>query len=438
MSNPGKDLAILVDETIDNSAGKFAAMLTQYQWELLPDSQLHAAKQALTRTDYIMKVACGDPNAVHDALIKSAILGLDLTEGKRQGWLLPRKSQKKGRDGKYLTVIQLQVGYKGVEAIHQRMGVIDRLSIRVIRENDPFEWSGDDQEKPDHKASWLASEETRGPISGAFAITYYPDKSINVIVIPISEIFEKHRDRSDSWKSYQTKLKEKKNPYPPPWLTDEKSMVEKTMAYIASKQWPANIRDNKASSKILETLHEIDTSDYTYQYTLEQKEAFNDFLESGDSLGLCLFSYRVGIECFSAISTTLKKNIERGGKGEYQDKISGMLNQGSDIYSAIIVSIEKNDPALLGESLEGCLEITHKLVKARLDPHQKAIFDELSVKKSLPSPTEGEPTIEDAFKALRENDKDLALDIAASLGNTELMEIQNAIDSMDEKIGKEL
>jgi len=260
MNEAQKKLELIgkVGDLVTSASSQFVSTLTQYKWDLIPDSQLQAAKQALTKSDYIMKVACGNPEAVHDALVKSAILGLDLTEGKRQGWLVPRKNSAGD------LVVQLQTGYKGVEAIHQRMGVIDRLSIRVVRETDQFEWSGDDQEKPEHKANWFGSDEDRGKITGAFAVTYFPDGSINVVVTSISEIFEKHRDLADSWKSYQKKLKEGKYAFPPPWITHEKAMVEKTMAYIASKQWPANIRDTGTSSKILETLHKVDVADYTW------------------------------------------------------------------------------------------------------------------------------------------------------------------------------
>ena len=193
------DLAVKVENAITGAAGQFVSTISQYKWELVPDSQIHAAKQALTKSDYIMKIAAGNVEAVHNALVQSAVLGLDLTEGKRQGWLLPRKNQC----GK--TVIHLQVGYKGVEAIHQRMGVIDRLVIRVVRKNEKFEWDGDDSEKPRHKADWFADEKTRGEISGAYAITYYPDGSINVVTAPITDIFEKHRDRSESYKSYKAR-----------------------------------------------------------------------------------------------------------------------------------------------------------------------------------------------------------------------------------------
>jgi len=344
------DLMLNIDNIVTESASKFVSTLSQYKWDLLPDSQLQAAKQALTKNDYIMNVACGNTEAVHDALIKSAILGLDLTEGKRQGWLLPRKNQF----GK--VVIQLQVGYKGVEAIHQRMGVIDRLSIRTVFEDDVFEWSGDDREKPRHEADWFSNN--RGDPKGAFAITYYPDGTYGVTVASIDEIYTKHRDRSDSWKSYQKKMKEDGKAYPPPWVSDEKAMIEKTMAYIASKQWPANIRDSEMSSKILETLHEVNTADYSLGYTQEQKEVFNTLLEAKDALGMRLFELHVGIEVNSALWGDLIRAIPRGGKGKKREEIDSWRNAGPEILANVEAAINDEDIGLLHESVEGICDVT--------------------------------------------------------------------------------
>lgn len=361
------DLVKKVDAIILDSSAKFVSTLSQYKWDLIPDSQLHAARVALTKSDYIMKVAASDPGAVHDALTKSAILGLDLTEGKRQGWLIPRKNQ----DGK--AIIQLQVGYKGVEAIHQKMGVLDRLSIRVVCKNDKFEWSGDDGEKPTHQAEWFASEKERGPITGAFSVAYFPGGGIHVVVASISQIHEKHRDRSDSWKSYQSKLAKGENPYPPPWVTDEEEMVKKTMAYIASKQWPANIRDQGTSSKILETLHEVDIADYSLRFTPEQRDAFYSFINTGDSLGLYLFSKRIDIEGFAALFNTFPK----GEKTKQKAIVRDMEKTGSELLQCVRSALESNDQGLLLETMEGCQEVTHKLVKSVLDESQRSAFDAL-------------------------------------------------------------
>lgn len=374
------NLTVQVDELILKSSESFVTTLSQYKWDLLPDSQLQAAKQALTKSDYIMKIASGDPGAVHDALIKSAVLGLDLTEGKRQGWLLPRRNQQ----GK--TVVVLQVGYKGVEAIHQRMGVIDRLSIRVVRENDIFTWTGNDQEKPNHVASvdketpnWFATNEERGPVTGGFAVTYYPSGDLNTVVAPISVIFGNHRDRSDSYKSYLAKKEKGGYAHPPPWVSDEQSMIEKTMAFIAARQWPANIRDKEASSKILETLHEIDVSDYSWHtYTSEQKKAFTDFLEQKDQLGLFLFTQRLDIEIVNELHGELIKSVPRGMKGKKRAEFKEMTDTGRDLMSEVTLALSTDDEARLTEAMEGSLVVTSKLVKTFINDAQKKQFIEMT------------------------------------------------------------
>lgn len=374
------ELITQIDDLITKSASQFVSTISQYKWDIIPDSQLQAAKVALVKNDYIMKVACNNPGSVHDALMQSAILGLDLTEGKRQGWLLPRKSQIKDNNGRYITNVVLQVGYKGVEAIHQRMGVIDYLTIRVVRENDIFEWSGNDQEKPSHTASedgstpnWFASDDKRGPIKGAFSITYFPDGHIHVMTVSITVIYEKHRNRSDSWKSYEAKVKKGEYAHEPPWKTDEQSMVEKTMAFIAAKQWPANIRDEGLSSRILQTLHEVDISDYSLAYTKKQKEVFDKIFQERDSLGYFLFSQRAEIETQTALVNSFKK----GEKTKNKQTLRDMSKEGFLLLGNIYNALKDKDEGLLFESIEGCLVDTEKMLLAELDMEQKKIYGEI-------------------------------------------------------------
>jgi len=301
--------------------------------------------------------------------MKAAILGLDLTEGKKQGWLIPRKNQQ----GKMQIV--LQPGYKGVEAIHQRMGVIDRLSIRVVCENDDFEWSGDDTDKPDHKAQdWFDSAHARGAIKGAFCITYYPDGTINTTVASIEDIFTKHRDKSDSYKSYVAK---DCKGYPPPWVSNEKEMIEKTMAYIAARQWPANIRNAEQSSKIVETLTELDYSDYSFDYTSQQREAFFGFIESKDALGMYLFGIYVGIEAMLPLVKLAKSQVERGLKIKKMDEIADLQKVGCDIYCAIKDAIDDKDSLKLMENVEGLTKPVIFMLKKRLNDEEITIMEEL-------------------------------------------------------------
>lgn len=367
---------LIIFNTLRDGAGDYANAVAKYQWQLIPDAQLAAARQALTRNSYIIQAACNDPEAVKDALYNAAVLGVDLTDGKRQGWLVPRKNQY----GK--TVVTLQVGYKGVEAIHQRLGVIDHLTIRVVRQNDDFEWSGDDQEKPKHKANWFDSDEKRGPIVGVFSITYFPNASgIKVAVAGVDEIFTKHRDRSDSYKTYVSKKSKGEYAHPPPWVSDEKSMVEKTMAFIAAKQWPANIRDDGVSSKILETLHSVDVSDYS-RFTVDQRDIFTRLFEARDSLGMWLFARSVDIEIFAELTKTFPK----GKKTEYKNILRDMERIGSMAYALIVEGLNGEDDMKVMENLEGCEAITIKALRSRLDKVQLSYLDGLLSKQSQDVP----------------------------------------------------
>ena len=361
----------IIDKTLIDAKSDIVTTIQQYQWDLIPETQLHAAKAALTKSKYIMDVAADNPEAVYDALIKGAILGVDLTESKRQAYLLPR------RNSVGVTVIQLQIGYKGVEAIHQRMGVIDRLVIRVVHKNDEFDWSGDDSEKPKHNANWFGSEAERGEIIGAYSITYFPNEKFQVMTAPISEIYSKHRDISDSWRKYIVKKDKGENPFPPPWVTHEKTMIEKTMAFIASKQWPANIRNESASGKILETLHEVDYSDYResfVKYTAEEKERFYDLLETNDALGIWQY-YRYMIDN-DKLETwiDLTNSFPKGKKMKYRQTARDLEKQGNQIEIALLKAIETDDELLFSETIAETSSASQRRFYSDLSEFEKDKF----------------------------------------------------------------
>ena len=366
-----KQMLKAVDKAIIGVGPGYSSTISKYQWALVPDSQLHAAKAALTKSDYLMKIAAESPESVESALMQAAILGVDLTEGKRQAYLVPRKNQRKQ------TTVQLQVGYKGVEAIHQRMGVIDRLSIRVVRKADEYDWSGDDAEKPKHDPGRFKTDEERGPIEGAFSVTYFPDGSIQVATASVSEIYEKHRDVSDSWKDYKKKKDAGQWAFPPPWATFEKAMVEKTMAFIAAKQWPANYRNPEIASNIVSTLHEIDVADYTELsagYSSDQKAGFDAFVEANDSLGLVLFMDYVGPDVY----TNLYNSGEKGKKVKLKDKCREMEHQGRAIYEMAVTGIKSGEDMLFLEQIEDCLPITTSMFRQTLIEPELSAFNELT------------------------------------------------------------
>jgi len=50
-----KELEIITN-TISETAGQFVSTLNQYKWELIPDSQLQAAKTALTSRRFLVLI----------------------------------------------------------------------------------------------------------------------------------------------------------------------------------------------------------------------------------------------------------------------------------------------------------------------------------------------------------------------------------------------
>jgi len=149
-------------------------------------------------------------------------------------------------------------------------------------------------------------------------------------------------------------------------------MVEKTMAYIASKQWPANIRDQETSSKILETLQTIDMADYS-RYTPEQKDAFYKFIEADDCLGMWLFSQRLDIETFAALFNTFPK----GQKTKEKANVRRMEGEGVAQYHAVIEGLDEDDHAKVKENIDGSLDVTVKILVGKLNDSQKETFNNL-------------------------------------------------------------
>jgi len=70
----------VIEQAITDTAERFVSTITQYKWDLIPESQLHAAQKALTRSDYIMKAAVASPIDVQNSLIQAAVLGLEKTK----------------------------------------------------------------------------------------------------------------------------------------------------------------------------------------------------------------------------------------------------------------------------------------------------------------------------------------------------------------------
>lgn len=323
---------------IESIEGDYARAVTEHQWGLVPSSQLHAAAQQLMKSEYTMRVAQNNPQSVQASIINAGILGLDLSDGRREGWLIPRRIGNK-------QAIVLQVGYKGHEAIAQRLGIIKSVEPRIVHQEDVFEWSGSSADEPKHQGKWFTPGE-RGPIVGVFTVTRFHDGTVQVVVTPIKVIYEKHRNISDSWKSYQAKLGEGESPRKPVWLTFEEEMIKKTAIYIASKQWPAKATDPGLSERVLSKLHEVDTADYQGMrqgYTAEQMEAFQRYVEAGNGLGVYLMQLYLSNDIYADLVGAIVKDVPRGGKMKMRESINAANDLGRRVLGHIKELFAEND-----------------------------------------------------------------------------------------------
>lgn len=353
----------VIDSTIARLEPEFSKTVLAQGWHLIPKTQLLAAKRQIMRNDYSMKLASQNPQSLYDAIMTAAIIGVDLTEGKRQGWLVPR-------DGG----IAFQVGYKGIEAVHQRLGVIQRLVVRTVHQGDTLAWSGDDQEKPIHTADWF-NDKARGDMVGAYAITYFPDGSYQVMSESIEAINRDHRDKSDSWKN------EKSRKFSP-WSNHIKAMVEKTMAIIASKQWPAASQDKEHASEVLERLHQAETADYSV-YKKDDVVVVNDmhaFMLAGDALGLYLFLNAIPAE--EQMQYYWWPASPKGLKGACREHHQRMLESGQELYQRILQAIDAGHDYQLAECLELATGTTRKLLADQVGTQKTAIIKAMMAGKA--------------------------------------------------------
>ncbi len=350
----------VIDGALVTVEPEYRQIISSHGWRMIPRSQLLAAKRQIMKTDYAMKLAISNPQSFQDAVTTAGILGVDLTEGKRQGWLVPR-------DGR----IAFQIGYKGIEAIHQRLGVISRLVVRTVHENDQFSWSGDDQEKPDHNAGDWFNESARGEVVGAYSITYFPDGTLQVMSESVEAIYRDHRDKSDSWKN------EKARRYSP-WMNHPKAMIEKTMAQIAAKQWPAATHEPEKASEVLERLHQTETDDYSVYKGTDALivNELHAFMLASDALGVYLLHKQAKDE-EEIMAWHWWPATPKGLKGACRDNCEALKSAGQELYSCILNAIDAEEAFRLAECIDSATAETKRMLAADIGEAKTATIKAL-------------------------------------------------------------
>lgn len=191
------------------------------------DKEAGFALQILGASDYAMKAAMSNRQAVCDAVTNVAAIGISLNPAKKQAYLVPRKSK-----------ICLDISYIGLIDLAVATGSILWAQANVVREHDNFVINGFDK-PPTHAHDPFAGAAARGPIKGAYVVVKTPDGEYLTHTMDIESIYSV-RNRSESWKAGQAG----------PWKSDEGEMIKKTVVKQAYKYWPKTERSGRVDAAI--------------------------------------------------------------------------------------------------------------------------------------------------------------------------------------------
>lgn len=196
------------------------------------DKEAGFALQILGASEYAMKAAVANRQAVCDAVTNVAAIGISLNPAKKQAYLVPRKNK-----------ICLDISYIGLIDLAVATGSILWAQANVVREHDNFIINGFDK-PPTHAHDPFAGAAARGSIKGAYVVVKTPDGEYLTHTMDIESIYSV-RNRSESWKAGQAG----------PWKSDEGEMIKKTVVKQAYKYWPKTDR----SGRVDEAIHHLNT-----------------------------------------------------------------------------------------------------------------------------------------------------------------------------------
>lgn len=181
------------------------------------DREAGFAIQQLGKNDYMMKAAQNNRQAVVDAVVNIAAIGISLNPAKKQAYLVPRDNK-----------ICLDISYMGLMDLAQATGSVKWAQAALVHENDTFTLNGLDK-APTHTFNPFSKD--RGGIVGV----YVTIKTIHDEYLTHTMTYDEAmaiRDRSSAWKSNKSG----------PWKTDENEMIKKTCVKQAYKYWPKTER----------------------------------------------------------------------------------------------------------------------------------------------------------------------------------------------------
>lgn len=192
--------------------------------------ELEFAMQLMNANKTLASTAVNNRQAMADAILNVASIGLSLNPAKKEAYLVPRKAANGG------LAVCLDISYRGLTNLATTSGSILWAQAKLVHQNDKFvvRQFG---ESPIHEFDAFAQ---RGDWVGVYCVAKTRDGSYLVDFMSREEVYA-IRDRSDAWKAYKAGKFAST-----PWATDEGEMAKKTIIKRASKTWPVTPRLDSA------------------------------------------------------------------------------------------------------------------------------------------------------------------------------------------------
>jgi recombination protein RecT len=152
------------------------------------DREAGFAIQQLGKNDYMMKAAQNNRQAVVDAVVNIAAIGISLNPAKKQAYLVPRDNK-----------ICLDISYMGLMDLAQATGSVKWAQAALVHETDTFTLNGLDK-APNHTFDPFSKD--RGAVVGVYVTIKTVHGEYLTHTMTIEDAYA-IRDRSSAWKSEQ-------------------------------------------------------------------------------------------------------------------------------------------------------------------------------------------------------------------------------------------
>lgn len=202
---------------------------------LTPERLIQVASVCLYRNPALQDC---DPASLLTSVIQASSLGLDISPGMGEAYLIPRWNSKAR-----CNEAQFQPGYRGLVKLARQAGGINYIQAEIVRKKDVFRAYRDPDWKIHHEPFY---GKEGGSVTHVYAIAKLANSEYQIVVMSRDEV-EDIRGRSQSANAG-------------PWKTDWNEMAKKTCLKRLCKGLPTNA--DPAAAFALNEAIEHDNADY--------------------------------------------------------------------------------------------------------------------------------------------------------------------------------